>query len=434
LGFISSNKWLEVGYGEPFQEFLLRNTKILYVIEFDRAVFSDAEVDTAITILQKENDPVERKENLVRFVRLKRPLDQKNLLELLKSEEDIEDDRIRVTIIKQKKLKPGKWNIYLRAPPVFKKLINHPKMKPLGEVAEVLFGLKTGYNDFFILSKERAKEWGIEPEFLVPCISSPKKVKGLIIRPEDVNEYFFMCDKPKEELKGTNALKYIEYGEKLEVEVTRGSKRERRRLPELETVKNRSLWYSLPKLPRPSVIFPKLSRGRQVTFLNEDKLLASDVFYYIILNQQKFAPIITASLNSRVCHLALELFGRQYTGMLDLKVYELESVPILDPNSLSDEETETLLKTFYSLTKIINQSIEAEETLESLKSTKEEQPGILELDARKMLEEALEAERKAQRELDEAVYDILGLTKEERRQVEEGLKELQELRKARTKA
>ncbi|MEM3366281.1 MAG: N-6 DNA methylase [Candidatus Methanomethyliaceae archaeon] len=434
LGFISSNKWLEVGYGEPFQEFLLRNTKILYVIEFDRAVFSDAEVDTAITILQKENDPVERKENLVRFVRLKRPLDQKNLLELLKSEEDIEDDRIRVTIIKQKKLKPGKWNIYLRAPPVFKKLINHPKMKPLGEVAKIVRGPTTGCNDFFILSKEKAKEWGIEPEFLVPCISSPKKVKGLIIRPEDVNEYFFMCDKPKEELKGTNALKYIEYGEKLEVEVTRGSKRERRRLPELETVKNRSLWYSLPKLPRPSVIFPKLSRGRQVTFLNEDKLLASDVFYYIILNQQKFAPIITASLNSRVCHLALELFGRQYTGMLDLKVYELESVPILDPNSLSDEETETLLKTFYSLTKIINQSIEAEETLESLKSTKEEQPGILELDARKMLEEALEAERKAQRELDEAVYDILGLTKEERRQVEEGLKELQELRKARTKA
>ncbi|MEM4214400.1 MAG: hypothetical protein QXZ28_04340, partial [Candidatus Methanomethylicaceae archaeon] len=65
--------------------------------------------------------------------------------------------------------------------------------------------------------------------------------------------------------------------------------------------------------------------------------------------------------------------------------------------------------------------------LESLKSTKKGQPGILELEARKRLEEALEAERKAQRELDEAVYDILGLTKEERRQVEEGLKDLQEL-------
>ncbi|MEM4141323.1 MAG: hypothetical protein QXG36_09490, partial [Nitrososphaeria archaeon] len=71
--------------------------------------------------------------------------------------------------------------------------------------------------------------------------------------------------------------------------------------------------------------------------------------------------------------------------------------------------------------------IKAEETLESLKSTKKGLLGILELEARKMLEEAIEAERKAQRELDEAVYDILGLTKEERRQVEEGLKDLQEL-------
>jgi len=41
--------------------------------------------------------------------------------------------------------------------------------------------------------------------------------------------------------------------------------------------------------------------------------------------------------------------------------------------------------------------------------------------------------QKAQRDLDEAVYGILELTKEEREQVEEGRKELQELRRARTR-
>jgi hypothetical protein len=50
-----------------------------------------------------------------------------------------------------------------------------------------------------------------------------------------------------------------------------------------------------------------------------------------------------------------------------------------------------------------------------------EQPGILELEAHKKLKKAIEAEKRAQKELDEAVYDILGLTEEERRQVEEGL-------------
>ncbi len=53
LGYISSNKWLEVGYGRGFQKFLLEHTKILYVIEFDAAVFPDAEVNTVIVILEK---------------------------------------------------------------------------------------------------------------------------------------------------------------------------------------------------------------------------------------------------------------------------------------------------------------------------------------------------------------------------------------------
>ncbi|MEN3036282.1 MAG: hypothetical protein ABC550_02030 [Candidatus Methanosuratincola petrocarbonis] len=135
-------------------------------------------------------------------------------------------------------------------------------MKPLGEVAEIVRGSTTGCNEFFILSKEKAKEWGIEPEFLVPCVSSPKKVKGLIIRPEDVDEYFFMCDKPKDALKGTRALEYIEYGEKMEIEVTRGSKRERRKLPEPETLKGSKLWYALPRFDKPALLLPKLADKR----------------------------------------------------------------------------------------------------------------------------------------------------------------------------
>ncbi|MBC7120951.1 MAG: N-6 DNA methylase [Candidatus Methanosuratus sp.] len=431
LGFISSNKWLEVGYGEPFQEFLLRTVKILYVIEFDRAVFPDAEVDTAITILQKESDPEKRRNNTVRFVRVKKPIGQAELMKLLESEEDADLENARIAIIQQKKLKPGKWNVYLRAPPVFKKLINHPKMKPLGEVAEVIRGPTTGYNDYFILSKEKAKEWGIEPEFLVPCVSSPKKVKGLVIKPEDIDEYFFMCDKPKDELKGTNALKYIEWGEKLEVEVTRGSKREMRKLPELETVKGRKLWYALPKLKTPQILFPYMVRGRSFAILNKASAHAVDVFHYIITPPGD-EIILVSFMNSSIFKLFLELISRQYTGMLKIQVYDLKSILSIDPKEKSDK-LNNLQNIFEKLVEFKHQRIKAEEVLESLKSTKKGQPGILELEARKDLEKALEAERKAQKELDEAVYDILGLTEEERRQVEEGLRELQELRRARTR-
>ncbi len=434
LGYISSNKWLEVGYGEPFQEFLLRNTKILYVIEFDRAVFPDAEVNTAITILQKEKDEKKREENLARFVRVKKRISNEELLKLLESEEDIEDDRIRVTVVKQGKLKPGKWNVYLRAPPVFKKLMKHPKMRPLGEVAEVVRGPTTGCNDFFILSKEKAEEWGIEPEFLVPCVSSPKKVRGLVIKPEEVDEYFFMCDKPKEELKGTNALKYIEYGERMEVEVTRGSKQERRRLPELETLKGRKLWYVLPRLLDPDLIFQYMIDTKSKAYLLEGTIYAPNVLHFIKLRNHEDRFSYAAFLNSSILHLIVELFGRSYGGgVLKIEVYELKKMPVIDMNCINASEKQELRNAFLKLANTINKSIKAEETLESLRSKKKDQPGILEIEARKQLEEAIEAEKKAQKELDEAVYDILGLTEKERRQVEEGLKELQELRRARTR-
>ena len=428
LGYISSNKWLEVGYGEPFQEFLLRNVKILYVIEFDRAVFPDADVNTAVVIMQKESNPEKRRDNVVKFIRVKQRMSNEELLKFLPSEKDLDDDRIRVTVIKQGKLKPGKWNIYLRAPPVFKKLLNHPKMKPLGKVAEVLFGLKTGYNDFFILSKDRAKEWGIEPEFLVPCVSSPKKIKGLVIRPEDVDEYFFMCDKPKEELKGTKALEYIEHGEKMEVEVTRGSKRERRKLPELETVKGRRLWYALPRFDKPALLLPKLADKRITAILNKAETLGSDLFYFIYSDEDT-ALCIFATLNSTIGALFGEIYGRSYGGgVLDLKVYETKKIPVMiDCKSLQ------IPTKIDSLIIAIHARIKAEEYLESIKSTKKGQPGILELEAHKKLKEAIEAEKRAQKELNEAIYDILGLTEEERRQVEEGLKELQELRRVRTR-
>ncbi len=267
LGFISSNKWLEVGYGESFQEFLLQNVKISFIIEFDRAVFPDAEVNTTVTILQKEPDSTQRNNNVVRFVRLKKRMDVTELQELLELEKDIENRNVRLTTIQQRYLNPGKWNTYLRAPVVFKKIIENTKVQSLSVIADVFRGPTTGYNDYFILSKEKVKEWNIEPEFLVPCISSPKKVKGLIIDLKDITEYFFVCSKPKDELKETNALKYVEFGEHFEVDVTRGSKKGRKRLPQLETIKSRQIWYNLNKPKNTPILFQYMIDEKSRAFL-----------------------------------------------------------------------------------------------------------------------------------------------------------------------
>ena len=61
----------------------------------------------------------------------------------------------------------SKWGKYLRAPSIFFKILEKGKdlFVPLNAVAEVRFGIKTGANEFFYLTEEQIKAWGIEREF-----------------------------------------------------------------------------------------------------------------------------------------------------------------------------------------------------------------------------------------------------------------------------
>lgn len=433
LGFITSNKWLEVGYGKPFQEFLLRNVKISYIIEFDRAVFPDAEVDTAIVILEKEKGEQARNENTIKFVRLKQKTSIEETLRILSmAEESYEDEKVRINVVKQGSLTSGKWNVYLRAPPVYQKIANHPKMKPLGEIAKVFRGITTGYNDYFILNEEKAKEWGIEKRFLVPCVSSPKKLKGLIVRPEDVNEYFFMVGEDEKVPIDSNAYKYIQYGERLEVEVTRGSQRGKRRLPELETVKNRKKWFSLPLLEVADILLPYMVRERFMVWLNNAKAHTPNVFHYLVLNNSD-EVMLAGYLNSSIAKFLCELKGRQYTGMLKMETYEWNEFLSIDWNLIPASEKNQVSNLFYRLAELVDQRAKLEEKHESFRSRSKVNKGVLDYELEQKLEEARQLELNAQKELDEAIYDILGLSKNERRQVEDGLKELQEIRRMRTK-
>lgn len=75
FGFLTSSSWLDVRYGFPLQRWILLNFKLVAVIEsLDEPWFEDARVKTAVTILQRTPDADKRGSNIVRFVRLFRPL------------------------------------------------------------------------------------------------------------------------------------------------------------------------------------------------------------------------------------------------------------------------------------------------------------------------------------------------------------------------
>jgi len=436
LGFISSNKWLEVGYGEPFQRFLLNNTKIRYIVEFDRAIFPDAEVNTAVTILEKESNKRERNDNVIKFVRLKQKMDMQSQIKLMQEiDESFEDENMRINVVRQGDLVEGKWNVYLRAPPVYKKIVQHPKVKPLNNQAKVFFGIKTGYNEYFIVSKDRAKEWGIEREFLKPVVTSPKKIKGLIIRQENIDEYLFLCHKSKKELEGTNALKYLEFGEKTRVKIERTARSIEVPLPEVPSLKGRKLWYDLPEYEIPPIIFQELYDVEIRALWNEANSHGRAPLYYCIPKRKADAEVIVSYLNSSVAQMLLELYGRSYGGgVLDVKVYEVSKLPTIDVSALDKNEKSRIVQAFRFLAKTIDDKVKIEEELARARARDKTAIGLFELDVKTKLNDAVFLEKKARRELDEAIFDVLGLNISERSQVKKALDELREIRRLRREA
>jgi Eco57I restriction-modification methylase len=84
FGFLTSSSWLDVRYGFALQRWILMHFRLVAVIEsIDEPWFEDARVKTAVTILQRCDGQRQRDANLVRFVRLLRPL-----AEILGSRED----------------------------------------------------------------------------------------------------------------------------------------------------------------------------------------------------------------------------------------------------------------------------------------------------------------------------------------------------------
>ena len=135
-----------------------------------------------------------------------------------------EDDNFRIRILRQSEMldevqregKTVKWGRYLRAPQVYFDILEQGKVCLLGEIAVPKFGSKTRINEFFHVTPETAKQFGIEDEYLWPLIKSPKDTNTVKVDPNDLTLRIFVCRRSKAELrklvhKGT--LKYIEWGE-----------------------------------------------------------------------------------------------------------------------------------------------------------------------------------------------------------------------------
>ncbi|MEM4725046.1 MAG: hypothetical protein QXP01_08560, partial [Candidatus Hadarchaeum sp.] len=223
----------------------------------------------------------------------------------------------------------SKWGgKYLRAPDICFTILEKGKGKlvRLGDIAEVRFGIKTGANEFFYLEptgKSAPKgymhvrngagwEGELEEEFLKPVIKSPRECRSIVIKPEDLRYKIFMCHKDKSELKGTNALDYIKWGESQKFHLR-------------PSCRGRQRWWDV-ELIKANAVFVKEANETSAVFYNPHGLAADCRLYCAQLTKSQLAY-----LNSPVGALLFEIYNRAVLGegARSLMVADYNQVPCL---------------------------------------------------------------------------------------------------------
>ena len=347
--FITSNSWLDVGYGKDLQEFLLKHCHVKQIIDNQsRRSFASADVNTVICLFSA---PDEKRrsglDKIARFVMFKTPfegvLDAVIFEEVEEASERTSTEEHRIFPISQQTLLESggdnqttdksttakytgdKWGgKYLRAPDIYWTILDKGKEKlvRLGDVAEVRRGFTTGANKFFYLGAEAIRQWEIEEEFLKPVIKSPRECKSILIDPSRLKFKLFMCGKDKEDLDGTAALKYIEWGESQEFD-------------ERPSCRGRARWWDLGQRRIPHLAFNYLISSTARTLYAPDSCFASDNFQEVHTDSG-LTLRLCVSVNSSLFQLMVNMAGRSNFGggLLKIQTYEVAELFCLDPTTI----------------------------------------------------------------------------------------------------
>jgi len=336
LGAITSNTWLDTDFGRYLQKFFLDRFHIKYIIDFSKDVFPEEAVESCIVVMQK-NSSAPFEPNIARFVRIKRKLPSRRVVELINSSnKDFEDQDIRVTTRKQTDLAlDSKWGKYLYAPRTYLRILRSQLLVPLSTLADISRGFTSHCNKFFMPSEETINTYGIERQYLTDIVKSPKDISSFNTLHGVRLSKILIINKGKSELRSlghTGVLKYINNWEKQLMEK-----------PEKRSLKNRisednDKWFTLPPPKRGPIIFSYIIRKSKYFLLNSKNYVVQDNFYNIVPKDDSDGLLLFGVLNSTVTRLLIEMSGRRHgRGLLKTQVYEIESLPVLDVRRIPRE-------------------------------------------------------------------------------------------------
>ena len=198
LALVTQAAWLDVEYGVPVQEWMLRNFRIAAVLESEvEPWFTDARVATAVTVLVRDNDKGARDKNTVKFVQFRQRIadlaascdteaERHGFADrlrdaLLAADTDTDTDAYRIRCVTQQTLlgigtsneeyTGSSWGRYLRSIQTLDELQrdHQDRFVALHDLARIGRGITTNCDDFFVVkdvTQEAIERTGPAQEFL----------------------------------------------------------------------------------------------------------------------------------------------------------------------------------------------------------------------------------------------------------------------------
>jgi type I restriction enzyme M protein len=401
MGIVTSTAWLDVNYGYELQKFFLNHFKIIAILESRcEPWFTEASVNTVVTILERCDNAAERDDHLVKFVKVK-----KRLAELIPGDPLVEavprliklrnlvahveqagrkyrkthpfgmiteeDDNFRNRILRQSEMlaevqmqgKSIKWGKYLRAPQAFFDLLSEDKgrLGVLGGTARVKRGCRTSINEFFYMTAADSVARGIASEYLQPLLKSPKDSNCIRISPDECNMRVFVCKDTKKEIaaKGHAAtLDYIQWGE--QQSYSSGPYRGMKWSESPEISRRKTGWWVLPdgQIEKAQVFFATAFGERHIHRFSDKTLLPDKRLYFLEPAEGLSVEQLAALLNSSVIALLVESTGRvtMGDGALELTVEDARDyLPFPQIKGLAQRQLQKVSMAFQPL---LNRSIE----------------------------------------------------------------------------
>lgn len=359
---------------------------------------------------------------------------------------DADDDgqqRIGVVPAEPGEYVAGKWGRFVRAPDfyfqVMEKLGNN--FASLGELVDVRYGVKTGCDAFF-LPKDvtqtvldavpndnefraltgaprqkcvagviRVIEDGagtyhpIEQEYIAPEVHSLMGMDRPIVKAQDLDRVIVLVNKSLSSLRGTFVRRYLDFG----AQATYPSKKSKPvPIPQRSFISKRDVWYDIGPLVDPSFAFwPKGSQYRHMVIYNPESLIGNCRLNCLIPRPQArwHKVAFAAVLNSTLVALWSKFYGR-YTGTegaLELMVGDVMLIDVPDPRQMPGHIKARLVQAFKSMCRRTTGDL-CEEALKDCHSYDR----AMQI-ASRPISLATELRQPDRRELDDAVFELLGV-------------------------